>query len=177
VVEAKKFLRRGAGDNATSLEQDYARSEQKRFSQIVGDEHDGFAEAADKSAEFALKLGASDGIKCAERFVHQENWRISGKGSCDPDALALSAGEFAGATMREFAGIKADKMEHFLDPSGRARPIPVFQGGNEGDVLRNGKMGEEAGFLDDVTNAATEANGVPFGRWVILDQDCPFRGK
>ena len=177
MVEAKKFLRRGAGDNATGLEQDYAGSEQERFTQIVGYEHDGFAEAADKSAEFVLKLGASDGIQCAERFVHQENWRISGKGTCDPDALALAAGEFAGAAMRKFARIKADEMEHFSDPSGRARRIPVFQSGNEGDVLRNGKMGEEAGFLDDVTNAATEANGVPFSREAILDQDCPLRGK
>jgi len=177
VVEAKKLLRRGAGDNATSLEQDYARSEQERFTQIVSDEHDGFAEAAGKSAEFALKLGASDGIKCAERFVHQENGRVSGKGTCDPDALALAAGEFAGAAMRKFARIKADEMEHLLDPSGCARRIPVFQSGHEGDVLRDGKMGEEAGFLDDVTNAAAEANGVPFGRGAILDQDCPFRGK
>jgi hypothetical protein len=71
MVEAKKLLRRGAGDNATGLEQDYARSEQECFAQIVGDEYDGFAQTADEGAEFTLKFGAGNGIERAERLVHQ----------------------------------------------------------------------------------------------------------
>jgi len=177
MVEAKKFLRRGAGDNATGLEQDYARSEQECFTQIVGDEYDGFAQAADEGAEFALKFGAGNGIERTERLVHQKYRRISGEGTCDPHALALAAGKFAGEAMRKVARIKADEMEHFLYAGGSARGVPVFQSGNEGYVLRNREMGKEAGLLDDITDAAAEANGVPFCRGAILDEDYALGGK
>ncbi len=79
--------------------------------------------------------------------------------------------------MRKVARIKADEMEHFLYAGGRARGIPVFQSGDKGDVLRNREMGKEAGLLDDITDAAAEANGVPFCRGAILDEDYAFGGK
>src|SRR6266851_5228798 len=154
MVEAKKFLGRGAGDDTSGFEQDDTRGEEQGFAQIVGDEHDGFAEAAGQGAEFALELGAGDA-----------------------DALALAAGKLARTAMREFAGVEADKMEHFFDAGGDARGIPLFQNGNESDVFGNGEMGEETGVLDDVTDAATKADEIPIARGTILDEDFPLRGK
>ena len=143
----------------------------------MSDKDNGFSEAAGEGAEFALQFGAGDGVECTERLVHQKNWGIGSKGTSDPDALALTAGKFAGAAMRKFSRIEADEMEQFLDARGRARRVPVFQSGNEGDILCNREMREEAGFLDDVTDAAAETNGVPFGGGAVLDADFPLRGK
>jgi hypothetical protein len=72
----------------------------------VRDENDGFAETASEGAEFALKFGAGDGIKGAERLIHEEDGRVSGEGAGDTNALALAAGEFTGAAGGEFGGIE-----------------------------------------------------------------------
>src|ERR1700687_1790784 len=134
-------------------------------------------EAGGKGAEFALELGARDGIERAEGLVHQKDGRIGSESTGDTDALTLAAGKFAGAAMGEFAGFEADKLEHFIDASGGAGGVPLFQSGNKGDVFRDSEMGEEASVLNDVTDAAAEADGVPIGGRAILDEDFPFRGK
>src|SRR5216684_4395721 len=115
MIKAQEFLWRSSGDDAAGFEQDDAGSEEQRFAQIVSDEHDGLAEAAGEGAEFALELGAGDGIERAEGLVHQKKGRIGGEGTSDADALALAAGKLARTAMREFAGIEADKMQHFID--------------------------------------------------------------
>ena len=135
------------------------------------DEDDGLAEAAREGAEFTLKLGAGDGVEGAEGFVHQENWRIGGEGAGDADALALAAGKFARATLRVFAWIEADELEHFFDAGGDARGGPAFQRRDEGDVFRHGEMGEEAGVLNDVPDAAAEADGVPLRSGAVLNEN------
>jgi hypothetical protein len=76
MVDAEEFLWRGGGDDAAGLQQDDAGSKQKGFAKVVSYEDDGFAEAAGEIPEFALKFRAGDGIEGAERFVHQEDWRI-----------------------------------------------------------------------------------------------------
>jgi len=177
VIEAKKLLRSGAGDDAAGFEQDDARGEKQCFAEIMGDEHDGFAETAGEGAEFTLEFGAGDRIERAEGLVHEQDGRIGGESACDADALALAAGEFAGAAMGEFAGIETDKLEHFLDAGGGARGVPVFQSGDEGDIFCDGEMGEEAGILNHITDAAAEADGVPDGGRAALDEDLPLCGK
>jgi hypothetical protein len=142
MIEAEEILGRSAGNNAASLQQNDAGSEKKGFAKIVSDKDNGLAKAAGEGAEFALKLGAGDGIECAEGLVHQENGRIGGKSAGHSDALTLAAGKFAGAAMGEFARVKPDKMEHFINASGDAGGIPLFQSGNEGDVLRDREMRE-----------------------------------
>src|SRR5712692_4107833 len=177
MIKAQEFLWRSSGDDAAGFEQDDAGSEEQRFAQIVSDEHDGLAEAAGQGAEFALELGAGDGIERAEGLVHQKDGRIGGEGARDADALTLATGEFARMAMREFAGVEADKMEHFFDAGGNARGIPLFQNGNESDVFGNREMGEETGVLDDVTDAAAKPDEIPIAGRSILDEDFPLRGN
>jgi len=38
-------------------------------------------------------------------------------------------------------------------------------------------MWEEAGVLNDIADAAAEADGVPSGSGAAVDQNFPFRGK
>jgi len=126
------------------------------------DKNDCFAQTVRESAEFALELGAGDGIERAEGLVHKENRRVGGESAGDADALPLAAREFAGVAAGEFARLEADKLKHFVDAGGGAGGIPFFQSGNEGDVFRNGKMREKARLLNDVADAAAKADGVPF---------------
>src|SRR5947209_5371214 len=81
VVKAEKFLWRSAGHDASLFEQHDARREEQSFAQIVGDENDGFAEAAGERREFALDFSTSDGIECAEWFIHEQYGRIGRKGT------------------------------------------------------------------------------------------------
>jgi hypothetical protein len=177
MVEAEEILRGSAGNDATGLEQDDAGSEEKSLAKVVGDEYNGFAEAAGEGAEFALELSAGDGIESAEGLVHQEDGRIGGEGTGNADTLTLAAGKFARVAMGEFERVEPDKLKHFIDASGDAGRLPLFQSGNEGDVLGDGEMGEQAGILDDVTDTTAELDGVPFGRGMALDEDLAFRGK
>jgi len=177
MIEAKKFLRRGAGNDAAALEQDDSGSEEQGFAQIVGNEYDGLAEAAGQGAEFALEFGAGDGIERAEGLVHQKNGRIGGEGASDADALALAARKFAGTAMGKFARIEADEVEHFIDAVGDARSIPLSQSGNEGDIFGNSEVRKKTGVLDDVTNPAAEADEIPLAGGALLDNDLPLRRK
>jgi hypothetical protein len=176
MVEAQEFLGWGRGNDPAGLEQDNARGEQQGFVQIVCDEYDRLAEASSEGAEFLLKLGAGHGIERAKRLVHQQDRRIGGEGAGHANALALAAGEFAGVALREFAGVKADEAEHFLDPGGNAGGFPAFQNGNEGDIFRNREMGEETRILNDVANATAEANEIPIAGRAFLDKNFARRG-
>jgi hypothetical protein len=111
MIEAEKVLGRGEGDQVSSVEESDARTEKKGFANVMGDEDDGFIEAASQGAEFALKFGAGDGIECAEGLVHEENRRIGGQGSGDTDALTLAAGEFAGMACGEFGRVETYQVQ------------------------------------------------------------------
>jgi len=174
MVQPKKVLWSGAGDDTAPLKENDARGQQQGFAQIVRDEHDRFAEAPRQSAKFALKFGPSNRIERAKRLVHQQDGRIGGKGPSHANALALSPGEFAGTPMRKFAGIEANKPQHFIDAVSGAAGVPMFQNGNEGDVFCHREMGEKACLLNDVTDASAEADEVPIAGRAPLDEDFPF---
>ena len=68
-------------------------------------------------------------------------------------------------------------MEHFINASGDAGGLPLFQSGNEGDVLRDAEMREEAGILDDVSDAAAEVDGVPISSGTAMHKNLAVRRK
>ncbi len=177
VIETKKFLRRRAGNDPAGFEQNNARGQQQSFVQIVRYENDRFAEALGQGAEFALEFGASNGVERAERFVHQENWRIGSESAGDPDALALAAGKFARAAGGKFRRIKSDESQELPDANGRAAAVPLFERGNETNIFSNRKMRKEAGVLNDVADATAEPYGVPSGSGAAVDQNFPVRRK
>ena len=58
----------------------------------MGHEDYRFSQALLQGQEFALQFGASDGIECAERFVHEKKCRVGSQGAGHADSLPLSAG-------------------------------------------------------------------------------------
>jgi hypothetical protein len=106
MIDAQKFLRLGAGYNSAVLQQHDTRRQQKSFTQIVGDEDNGFAQAAGQGRKFPLQLGTGDRIECAKRFVHKQDGGVSAKGSSNADALSLAAGELRRTPLRKLFWIK-----------------------------------------------------------------------
>jgi hypothetical protein len=171
MVDSRKFLRSGLGDDATVLQKDDARGEQERLAKVVGDKNNGFAKTAREGAEFTLKLGAGDGVEGAKGLVHQENGRVGGKGARDANALALPAGELVRAAIAVFCRFETDQGKEFGDTGRGASGIPFFERGNERDVLGDREMGEKPCVLNYIADAAPQTNGVPFGGSAVTDKD------
>jgi hypothetical protein len=101
VVDLEKFIGLGGRDDTARFEQNDARGEPAGFAQIVSDEDDRFAKATRDVREFALHLGACDGIEGAEGLVHEQDRRVGGEGARDTDTLTLASRELVGATVGE----------------------------------------------------------------------------
>lgn len=154
MIEAQKFLRRSQrGENAVVKKRD-ARTKKQGLAKIVGNEDDGFAETAGERTEFALKLGASYRIESAKWLVHEKDGRVGGEGASDADALALATGEFAGAAVGEFGRVEADEVKQLLDARANAGGVPLFEGGDESDVLSDGVVRKKASVLDNISDSA-----------------------
>ena len=172
----KKNVGRTERDKAAGFEQGDARRQEQGFADVVGNEDDGFAETASERAEFALKLGAGNGVERAEGLVHEQDGRVGGEGAGDADALALAAGKFAGIAFCEFAGIETYEAHHFLNTGVPLGGRPALESGNKCDVLCNREMGKKASFLNDITNAAAETDGIPLGCGAAADEHCSRNG-
>ena len=177
MIEAQKILRGREGDELSCMEKRDARGEKYSFANVVGDEDNGFFEAAGEGAEFALKFGAGDGIEGSEGLVHKKNRRVGGERTCDTDALALAAGKFTRTTGGKFGGIESDKAKQFFHAGRDSRRLPFFESGNEGDVFGDGEMRKKTGFLDDVTNSTAEVDGVVLSRGAAIDKDLTLGRK
>ena len=177
MIEQEKFLRRANGDDAARFEQSDARREKERFAEVVSDEEDGLAKTAREGAEFTLQFGAGDGVQCTKRFVHKKDWRVSSEGARNADALALAAGKLTRAARGEFGRVEADEAQQLFDASGDARGVPVFEGRNKADIFGDREMREKSGLLNDVADAATQADGVPGGSGATLHKHLACRGK
>ena len=177
MIVAEKFLWGREGDEAPGFEEGDARAEEQSFANVVRDEDDGFVEAASEGAEFPLKFSASDRIQGAEGLVHKQNRRVCGEGPGYADALALAAGKFAGAAVGEFRRIKTHDGKQLADARGNAATVPLLERGDESHVFRDGEMGEEAGFLNNVADTAAETDRIAIGGGAALDNDLTFGGK
>ena len=177
MIDAGKFLWRGVGDDTSAFEEDDAGGEQERFAKIVGDKDDGFAEAAGQGAEFALKLGACDGVESAEGLVHQENRRVGGEGASDADALTLAAGELVRSAIAVFCRFETDQGKELIDASGGARGIPFFERRDERNVLGDREMGEKACVLNYIPDAAAQTDGIPIGGGATKNGDLASAGN
>src|SRR4030088_1028602 len=127
MIEARKFLRSGVGDDAATLQQNDARSEKQRFTNIVRDEDYCLAEASCERTELALQFGAGHRVEGAKRFIHEKDWRIGGKGARHTYALALPPREFVRVSRGEFGGVQTDQSEEFSYARVGSRGIPFFK--------------------------------------------------
>lgn len=153
------------------FEQDDPMGEIESFVEIVGDEEDRFMQAGEQIAEHVLHFGASEGIEGAERLVHEEDGRVGGEGARKPDALALASGELVWRTRAEGVGIESDGSEQFARACFAIAAGAAFSFRHNADVALDGEVWKEAGFLDDIAHAATQANDVAVARVGPADQN------
>ena len=177
LLRAQKLLRGIDADQTAGGEERDALAKQEGFAQIVGDEGDGLAEARGKRAELALQFGARDGIERAERLVHEQDGRIAGEGARDADALTLASRELARVASGEFAGVEADEEEHLADSLADALLGPALEARDQRNVALDRPVREKADVLDDVTDAAAQADGVPGGLIAAVNENLAGGGR
>ena len=129
----------------------------------MGDEDDGLAEPANEFAELALEFRAGDRIERAEGLVHQQNGWIGSEGPGDANTLALAAGKFVRAAGGEFVRIETDEDEEFFDSLGNAAGSHFSNLGTKPIFCATVKWGNKPAFLNNVSDAAAQANGIPLG--------------
>jgi hypothetical protein len=130
----------------------------KGFALVVRDEQEGDADAALEGFELDAHLFAALGVEGGEGLVEEEDFGFEDNGAGESDALALAAGELAGATVL-FAG-EADEVEGTLDAA-----VDVFgavAAESELDVFAGGEVGEEGVALEDGAD-------VPLVRFAVVD--------
>src|SRR5712692_1283420 len=173
---AQKFLRRVHGHQAAVRQQRNARGEQQRLAHVVRDEDNRLAQARRQIAELALQLPPRHRIERAKRLVHEQDRRVGRERSRDAHALPLSAGKLARPPRGELLRVQAHELEHLADARANALQRPAFERRHEAHVALDREVREQAGFLDDVANAAAQANGIPIGRAPAVHEHFAARG-
>ena len=154
-----------------SFEQSDARAKEQSFAKVMRDENDCFAEPLLDGEEFLLYFGASKRIERAKWLIHQQNRRVSGQSTSDANALPLAAGKFPRMARSELRRLEANDAEHFSDTFFSTIFRPMLEFRNKTDVSFDREVGEQARFLDDITDFAAQPNGIPFGCCPALDKD------
>lgn len=175
--ELQEILRSFQGDDASALEQDDAGGEEQGLAQIVGDKDDGFAETPGERGKLALQLGAGDGVQRAKGLIHEQDGRVRGEGARHTDALTLATRKLAGIAGGEILAGETDELQQLGDAGGDTRSVPMLEGGDKSDVLRDGEVREQSSFLNDVADAAAQVKGIPCGGGASLDQDGSGGGR
>src|SRR5262249_8011576 len=121
--------------------------------------------------EFAMNLGAGDGIERAKRLVHQQNWRVGRQRSGDTYTLPLAAGELVWPSLRERYRIESHQFEQFADTRRDAPIVPAKKSRNGRDVFRDAEVWKESDLLHHVSGASAQLERVPGARASRLDVD------
>src|SRR5499427_921925 len=112
---------------------------------VVGDHDDGLAELAHAAAQQVQDLRAGAGVKVAGGLVGEDDFRPTGQGPRDGDALLLPAGQLRRAVPQPRA--QAHRVHDRVEPGPvRGAPRDVQR---EGDVVRRGEGGQQVVGLED----------------------------
>ena len=100
-----------------------------------------------KIGELDAHIGAKGGIKIGKRFVEQEYLRFTNDGATDGNALALSAGQHAGALLQALVELKnlRNALHLVLDLA----LFHLFDAQRKSDVFENSHMRIESIGLED----------------------------
>jgi len=137
-------------DDETLLQANDFGVEDEGFFDVVGDGEDGDALLRGVLLHTGKQDVAEGAIDAGEGFVEEEEVRGGDcEGSCEVDALTLSAGEIAGETVGERREI--EQVKGCVDRGCVRLAADVRR---EGDVLAHGEVGEEDGALRSVGEMA-----------------------
>jgi hypothetical protein len=143
----------------------------KRLGNVVRDEDDGAVDRRLDALELHMKLGSGDRIERAEWFIHQQERRVRGKRSREPDALPLASRQFIRPSMTKVGRIQANQHEQFIDARRYSRRLPTEERRDGADVGGNGAMREQSDVLDDVAGPAPERDWIPFADVAFFNAD------
>jgi hypothetical protein len=152
----------GCGDQLESalLEQCDASGEREGFEHIVRDEDRGDLVTLAQSQKLLLHFMTRKGVESAEGFIKKQQRRACGQCTRHGDALALAAGELSRVAGGELSSGQADLIEQLAFPLTLRLLGPSFEAGDERDVLRHSPVGQQAVFLDHVTDIAAQLDGI-----------------
>ena len=156
----EKLVRGEVGDEAAFVHQHDAVGEIEGFVEVVGDQEDGFSHAREESLEHVLHFGAGEGIEGSKGLVHEQDLRVGSESAGQADALALAAGELVRVALRKSSGIEADVRQELVAAFEALGSGLVLNLENQADVAFDVEVGEEAGFLNDVADAAAKGDEV-----------------
>jgi hypothetical protein len=142
----------------------------------VRDEEGGGVDAREEGAKHVLHFGAGEGIKSAERLVHEEERGFSGEGAGESDALALASGELVRIALRKGGGIEADGGEQFVTATGTFCTRAILRFKDQGNVAFGAEVWEETGFLNDVSDAAAKRDEIDVARGLSVEEDVAAGG-
>jgi hypothetical protein len=161
VIEFQKFIGCDEIHEPAFLHQADARSQEKRFSNIVRHKNHCFAEPVMQFSKFLLNFRTRDRVERTKWLVEQQERRIGSEGACNSHTLALSAGEFVWVSPCKSIGIQPDELKQFPDTSSDLLRRPFFQCGHESNISFDIEMREQSHILDDVSNLAAQLNRIP----------------
>lgn len=91
-------------------------AELQRFIDVVGDHDHGFVEAVFEHQELALEFVTSDRVKCAKRFIEQDDLGIGCERPRKGHALLLPARQFNRIPRSKSLRIKMNEIQEFMRP-------------------------------------------------------------
>ena len=120
---------------------------------MVGDQD---ADAAlTKVGDDFLYVGDGDGIDACKRLVEQDELRLDGEAARDLDAAALAARQLRAEAVAHMADVELREKLLHLRPLFRTRQSRHLK--NREEVLLDGHLAEDRGFLREVADAKPRA--------------------
>ncbi len=148
--------RRVVLDHPAAVHDDQLVGQVQRLLHIVRNKKHRLVGALLQSQELLLQPRAGDGIYGAERFIHQQDVRVSGQRAGDAHALLLSARQLRRIAAAIFSGGQAHHVHQLLHTLLHAAGLPAEDRGDRGDVLRHGPVRKEADVLNHVADAPAQ---------------------
>src|SRR5437870_11159636 len=166
----EKFLGRRQHLQSSPAHQTHTVRQHQGLANIVRHENRSLLKRASQRKKLPLQVHSCDGIERSEGFIKQQHRWVRRQSACNPNTLALAPRELAGIAAGELIRCQVDCFKQFADSRADADRVPAFELRNQPDVLRDGEMRKQAGFLDDVADPAAQTNGIPGGCGRALDQ-------
>ena len=135
----------------TGLHDDDAVGEAEGLGLVVGDVHDGGADAVEERGQLGDESVPEAPVERSERLVQQQQARCGGQRPGQRHPLLLAAGELGHGPA--FPSGEADELEDLLHPSGPTLRVRALHAQPELDVLANVAVGEQGVVLEHEPDA------------------------
>jgi hypothetical protein len=113
LVRTEEGCRIEVSDQLSITQKKNALREVKGFIKVMRDENDCLLQLQKECAQHILHFSAGQRVERTERFIHKQDFRISGERAGKAYALALAPGKLMRIAMQKDFGIEADGLRQF----------------------------------------------------------------